>query len=117
MKFSTGSSSSSLASDSLSRKSTLCIYAEVDATMPPPPCERHDLFQDPFESRRPTLFLVALIKELKFGGTYAARRSDTKISPDNQPSDRSLSPQHVGVRSISQSTDCFIVPTFNEVLS
>ncbi|KPI95432.1 hypothetical protein RR46_08891 [Papilio xuthus] len=40
MKFSTGSSSSSLASDSLSRKSTLCIYAEVDATMPPPPCER-----------------------------------------------------------------------------
>ncbi|CAH2068273.1 unnamed protein product, partial [Iphiclides podalirius] len=40
MKFSTGSSSSSLASDSLSRKSTLCIYTEVDATMPPPPCER-----------------------------------------------------------------------------
>lgn len=38
MKFSTGSSSSSLASDSLSRKSTLCIYTEVDA--PPPPCER-----------------------------------------------------------------------------
>lgn len=38
MKFSSGSSSSSLASDSLSRKSTLCIYTEVDA--PAPPCER-----------------------------------------------------------------------------
>lgn len=40
MKFSTGSSSSSLASDSLSRKSTLCIYTEIDAPAPPPPCER-----------------------------------------------------------------------------
>ncbi|OWR42674.1 hypothetical protein KGM_208815 [Danaus plexippus plexippus] len=40
MKFSTGSSSSSLASDSLSRKSTLCIYTEADTTMPPPLCER-----------------------------------------------------------------------------
>lgn len=39
MKFSTGSSSSSLASDSLSRKSTLCIYMEADPP-PAPLCER-----------------------------------------------------------------------------
>ncbi|XP_014359339.2 protein PF14_0175 [Papilio machaon] len=52
MKFSTGSSSSSLASDSLSRKSTLCIYAEVDATMPPPPCERMDSSSEAMELRR-----------------------------------------------------------------
>ncbi|XP_068628400.1 uncharacterized protein [Battus philenor] len=52
MKFSTGSSSSSLASDSLSRKSTLCIYTEVDATMPPPPCERMDSSSEAMELRR-----------------------------------------------------------------
>ncbi|XP_050356022.1 uncharacterized protein LOC126777148 [Nymphalis io] len=51
MKFSTGSSSSSLASDSLSRKSTLCIYTEVDATMPPP-CERMDSSSEAMELRR-----------------------------------------------------------------
>ncbi|XP_049885051.1 general transcriptional corepressor trfA-like [Pectinophora gossypiella] len=50
MKFSTGSSSSSLASDSLSRKSTLCIYTEVvDA---PPPCERMDSSSEAMELRR-----------------------------------------------------------------
>ncbi|XP_072935262.1 uncharacterized protein [Epargyreus clarus] len=51
MKFSTGSSSSSLASDSLSRKSTLCIYTEVDAP-PPPPCERMDSSSEAMELRR-----------------------------------------------------------------
>ncbi|XP_023948713.2 uncharacterized protein LOC112053508 [Bicyclus anynana] len=51
MKFSTGSSSSSLASDSLSRKSTLCIYTEVDATLPPP-VERMDSSSEAMELRR-----------------------------------------------------------------
>ncbi|KAL0850511.1 hypothetical protein ABMA28_012300 [Loxostege sticticalis] len=50
MKFSSGSSSSSLASDSLSRKSTLCIYTEVDA--PAPPCERMDSSSEAMELRR-----------------------------------------------------------------
>lgn len=50
MKFSTGSSSSSLASDSLSRKSTLCIYTE---DLPPPPsCERMDSSCETMELRR-----------------------------------------------------------------
>ncbi|XP_045510080.1 uncharacterized protein LOC123705376 isoform X1 [Colias croceus] len=49
MKFSTGSSSSSLASDSLSRKSTLCIYTELDA---PPPVERMDSSSEAMELRR-----------------------------------------------------------------
>ncbi|XP_032523066.2 general transcriptional corepressor trfA-like [Danaus plexippus] len=52
MKFSTGSSSSSLASDSLSRKSTLCIYTEADTTMPPPLCERMDSSSEAMELRR-----------------------------------------------------------------
>ncbi|CAH0600788.1 unnamed protein product [Chrysodeixis includens] len=52
MKFSTGSSSSSLASDSLSRKSTLCIYTEVDAPTMPPPCERMDSSSEAMELRR-----------------------------------------------------------------
>nr|XP_021196915.2 LOW QUALITY PROTEIN: putative uncharacterized protein DDB_G0282133 [Helicoverpa armigera] len=52
MKFSTGSSSSSLASDSLSRKSTLCIYTEVDAPAMPPPCERMDSSSEAMELRR-----------------------------------------------------------------
>ncbi|KAG7303911.1 hypothetical protein JYU34_010824 [Plutella xylostella] len=52
MKFSTGSSSSSLASDSLSRKSTLCIYTEIDAPAPPPPCERMDSSSEAMELRR-----------------------------------------------------------------
>ncbi|CAH2239659.1 nuclear transcription factor Y subunit gamma-like [Pararge aegeria] len=51
MKFSTGSSSSSLASDSLSRKSTLCIYTEVDTTLPPP-VERMDSSSEAMELRR-----------------------------------------------------------------
>ncbi|XP_041973750.1 GATA zinc finger domain-containing protein 7-like [Aricia agestis] len=49
MKFSTGSSSSSLASDTLSRKSTLCIYADVE---PPPPMERMDSSSEAMELRR-----------------------------------------------------------------
>lgn len=52
MKFSTGSSSSSLASDSLSRKSTLCIYTEVDAPTMPPPSERMDSSSEAMELRR-----------------------------------------------------------------
>lgn len=52
MKFSTGSSSSSLASDSLSRKSTLCIYTEVDGPVVPPPCERMDSSSEAMELRR-----------------------------------------------------------------
>ncbi|RVE53220.1 hypothetical protein evm_002053 [Chilo suppressalis] len=51
MKFSSGSSSSSLASDSLSRKSTLCIYTEVDATAAPH-CERMDSSSEAMELRR-----------------------------------------------------------------
>ncbi|CAG9783259.1 unnamed protein product [Diatraea saccharalis] len=51
MKFSSGSSSSSLASDSLSRKSTLCIYTEVDAAAPPH-CERMDSSSEAMELRR-----------------------------------------------------------------
>ncbi|KAL4714619.1 hypothetical protein ACJJTC_019682 [Scirpophaga incertulas] len=52
MKFSSGSSSSSLASDSLSRKSTLCIYTEVDVAAMPPPCERMDSSSEAMELRR-----------------------------------------------------------------
>ncbi|CAK1548109.1 unnamed protein product [Leptosia nina] len=52
MKFSTGSSSSSLASDSLSRKSTLCIYTEVDAHTHPIPIERMDSSSEAMELRR-----------------------------------------------------------------
>lgn len=52
MKFSSGSSSSSLASDSLSRKSTLCIYTEVDATAPQPHIERMDSSSEAMELRR-----------------------------------------------------------------
>ncbi|KAJ0180952.1 hypothetical protein K1T71_003037 [Dendrolimus kikuchii] len=51
MKFSTGSSSSSLASDSLSRKSTLCIYAELDTTAQQP-YERMDSSSEAMELRR-----------------------------------------------------------------
>ncbi|XP_045488298.1 uncharacterized protein LOC111000669 isoform X1 [Pieris rapae] len=52
MKFSTGSSSSSLASDSLSRKSTLCIYTDLDALAHPPPMERMDSSSEAMELRR-----------------------------------------------------------------
>ncbi|KAM3966533.1 uncharacterized protein ACR2FA_012071 [Aphomia sociella] len=52
MKFSSGSSSSSLASDSLSRKSTLCIYTEVDAPAPQPHIERMDSSSEAMELRR-----------------------------------------------------------------
>ncbi|KAG6449851.1 hypothetical protein O3G_MSEX006254 [Manduca sexta] len=52
MKFSTGSSSSSLASDSLSRKSTLCIYTEVDVPAVMPTCERMDSSSEAMELRR-----------------------------------------------------------------
>ena len=57
MKFSTGSSSSSLASDSLSRKSTLCIYTEVDAPTMPQPCER--------VSTRKHFYTIIILKILK----------------------------------------------------
>ncbi|XP_053602082.1 putative uncharacterized protein DDB_G0282133 isoform X1 [Plodia interpunctella] len=53
MKFSSGSSSSSLASDSLSRKSTLCIYTDVvDAPAPQPHIERMDSSSEAMELRR-----------------------------------------------------------------
>ncbi|XP_059060331.1 uncharacterized protein LOC131853454 [Achroia grisella] len=52
MKFSSGSSSSSLASDSMSRKSTLCIYTEVDGPGPQLHVERMDSSSEAMELRR-----------------------------------------------------------------
>lgn len=66
MKFSTGSSSSSLASDSLSRKSTLCIYTEVDAPTMPQPCERVSSFKHFYD--------IENVKTVGVGGTIKCGR-------------------------------------------